>query len=114
MYGKYFKDTDFSLHYPDGSPVQDRVITLPILGYSFFKRFGYIYNPSYSSLWCDLEMYNVSKILGKYKYINSNIFKHNHMLWTKTPYDELMKRNESFYDSDKEIYFKRLANNFDL
>lgn len=112
---KYFPDMDGCLHYPDGSKVQERLITLPIMGVNFFNRFGYIYNPSYISLWVDMEMTEVAKKLGKYKYLqNSKIFKHAHPLWTKEPYDALMTRNESFYNSDKEIYLKRLANNFDL
>lgn len=112
---RYFPDYDGCLHYPDGSQVQARIITLPIMGINFFKRFGYIYHPEYTSLWADLEMTTVAQRLGKYKYLsNSNIFKHAHPLWIKEPYDALMKRNEGFYNSDKEIYFKRLAHNFDL
>jgi len=112
---RYFPKSDGCLHYPDGSQVQSRLITLPIMGIKFFKKFGYIYNPCYQSLWCDMEMTEVSKKMNKYKYLpDVNIFKHAHPLWTKEPYDDLMKRNESFYNSDKEIYLKRLANNFDL
>lgn len=112
---RYFPDYDGCLHYPDGSQVQARVITLPIIGIGFFKRFGYIYNPCYQSLWCDMEMTEIAKKIGKYKYMaNSHIFKHDHPLWKHEPYDALMTRNESFYNSDKEIYLKRLANNFDL
>ena len=112
---KYFPDNDGCLHYPDGSQVQSRLITLSIMGMKYFKRFGYIYNPCYQSLWCDMEFGEVAKMLGKYKFLpNSKIFKHAHPLWTKEPYDALMKRNESFYNSDKEVYLKRLVNKFDL
>ena len=62
-----------------------------------------------------MEMTEIAKKIGKYKYMaNSHIFKHDHPLWKHEPYDALMTRNESFYNSDKEIYLKRLANNFDL
>lgn len=112
---KYFPNMDGCLHYPDGSKVQERLITLSIMGINFFRRFGYIYNPEYTSLWCDMEFSEIAKKLGKYKYLpDSKIFRHAHPLWTKEPYDALMTRNESFYNSDKEIYLKRLANNFDL
>jgi hypothetical protein len=114
---KYFPDSDGVLHYPDGTPVQDKIITMSIMGYKYFKRFNYIYHPEYRSLWCDLEFTEVSKKLGKYKYLpNTHILKHNHSVWSggKEKYDALMTRNESFYHKDKEVYFKRLANNFDL
>lgn len=114
---KYYPDLDGVLHYPDSTPVQDKIITMSIMGYKYFKRFGYLYHPEYTSLWCDLEFTEVAKRLGKYKYLpNTHILKHNHSVWSggKEKYDALMTRNESFYHKDKEIYFKRLARNFDL
>ena len=112
---KYFPDFDGVLHYPDGSQVQDKIITLSILGINYFRRFNYLYHPEYTSLWCDLEFSEVAKRLNKYKYLpQSKIFKHEHPVWNKQPFDSLMTRNESYYNSDKEIYFKRLAKNFDL
>jgi hypothetical protein len=114
---KYFPDADGVLHYPDGTPVQDKIITMSIMGYKYFKRFNYLYHPEYTSLWCDLEFTEVAKRLGKYKYLpNTHILCHAHPVWQggKEKYDALMTRNESFYHKDKEVYFKRLANNFDL
>lgn len=114
---KYFHDMDGVLHYPDGSPVRDKIITMSIMGYKYFKRFNYLYHPAYTSLWCDMEFTEVAKRIGKYKYLpHTNIFIHQHPLWScgKEKYDALMTRNESFYNKDKEIYFQRLANNFDL
>lgn len=112
---KYFPNLDGVLHYPDSTPVQDRVITLTIMGINYFRRFNYLYHPAYISVWVDLEFTEVAKRLGKYKYLpHTKIFKHDHFLWKHEKYDALMTRNESFYTRDKEVYFKRLANNFDL
>lgn len=112
---KYFPDLDGCLHYPDQSPVQDKIITMIIMGVNYFRRFNYLYHPEYKSLWCDLEQTECAKKLGKYKYLpNAKIFFHDHPVWKREKYDALMTRNEGFYNSDKEIYFKRLAKNFDL
>lgn len=114
---RYFPDTDGVLHYPDGTPVRDKIITMSIMGYKYFKRFNYLYHPAYTSLWCDMEFTEVAKRLGKYKYMpHTTIFEHRHPIWSngKEKYDALMTKNESFYNKDKEIYFQRLANNFDL
>jgi hypothetical protein len=112
---KYFPDLDGVLHYNDGSPIKDRVITFSILGYKYFKRFNYLYCHEYTSVWCDVEFTEVAKKLGKYKYIKGgSFFNHAHPLWIKEKYDDLMIRNESYYNSDQKVYFKRLANNFDL
>lgn len=110
-----FADYDGVLHYPDGSQVQDRIITLSILGKKYFDRFGYLYNPEYTSLWCDYEFSKIAVILGKYKYFpNTKIFRHAHPLWEKQPYDELMTKNESYYHSDQKIFMERQERNFDL
>lgn len=112
---KYFPDLSGVLHYPDGSQVQDNIITLSILGINYFRRFNYLYNPEYVSLWADLEFTNIAKKLNKYKYLRgTKIFNHEHPVWKHEPYDPLMTRNEGFYGSDKAVYFKRLSNNFGL
>ena len=113
---KFFPDTDGALHYPCGTPVQNDIITLLIIGIAYFKRFNYLYHPEYTSLWCDYEQTVVAKKLGKYKnFPHTHIFTHLHPVWNKgEKYDNLMTRNESFYNSDKKIYFKRLEKNFDL
>lgn len=110
---KYFPDLSGCLHYPDDK-VGSRQITMPVLGVNYVKIFGWIYNPQFISVWCDNAMLHNAKYLAKYKYIPKHIFNHLHPLWTKEKYDELMKKNESYYAEDSQTYFKLLANNFDL
>lgn len=106
-------DFDLCLHYPDG--FQDRIITMSILGVDYFKRFGYIYHPSYISLWCDNEQTDVAKALNRYKYIDLNIFNHLHPANTiEAINDAQYQFTESFNDKDKLNYYERKKNNFDL
>jgi hypothetical protein len=112
---KYFPNLDGCLQYPDGvMQVGDRQITVPILGKELINRFGYIYHHSYTSVWCDNEMLATYKHIGKVKYINRIILKHFHPAWSLADWDDLYKKNESFYQQDSENYFKRLAINFGL
>jgi hypothetical protein len=108
----YHRNTDGVLWYNDGG--QDKINTLAILGYRYYKRFNYIYNPEYISLWCDNEFTDVSVILGKYYKTDQIIIEHAHPVYQKTNFDMLYARNESFFNSDKLIYEKRAKQNFNL
>ncbi len=89
-------------------------MTLPIIGREWYKRFGYLYNPVYKSLFCDNEMQDMSGMLDCYYYDDRVIVEHRHPLWVKEPYDDLMKHTESFYGRDGEVYKVRQSRNFNL
>jgi hypothetical protein len=107
-----FPDLDGVLWYNDGARVD--INTLSIMGKKYYDRFNYIYHPDYTSLWCDNEFTDVSKLLEKYYKSERVIIEHAHPVYQKTNYDELYVRNESFYHEDQKIYEKRKLNNFDL
>lgn len=111
---KYFPDTDGVLWHNDGFTGL-RLNTMCILGRKYYERFGYIYNPEYSSLWCDNEFMEVANKLNRQQYFDQCLFKHMH--FSNTPLvqsDQLMKKNESYYQTDKEVYTRRKAINFGL
>jgi hypothetical protein len=51
---------DVFLHLPDGY-ANERLCTLSIMGREYYKRFNYIYHPSYVSVYCDNEATEVAK-----------------------------------------------------
>lgn len=106
-----FPDFDGITWFNDG--VQgNRLNTLCILGYKYYNRFGYIYNPEYKSLWCDAEFTQVGNILGKQKYFDQVIIRHDHHSVTGTGNDELYNNNERYESADKTTYNQRQAKNF--
>lgn len=107
----HFSDFDGVLWFNDGVQ-QNRLNTLCILGRTYYNRFGYIYNPEYKSLWCDAEFTQVSNMLGKQKYFEQCIIKHEHHSLTGVGYDEIYDKNEKFERTDKNTFLKRQANNF--
>ena len=110
---KSYPDLDGSLWYPDG--YQNRLNTLCILGKKYFDRFGYIYHPSYKSLWCDNEFMKVAQILNRQMYIDQCIIKHEH--WAnngKFSKDALYLKNDSYSNIDRDNYYKREKINFGL
>lgn len=104
---------DDYVHFPDGH-VNERLSTYSIMGRDYFNRFGYIYHPDYKSVYADNEQNDVSKILGRYKYINENIVRHEHPIWGYGQPDELLKKTEDpvNYQIDCETYKRRQAFNF--
>lgn len=110
------EDLDLFLHFKD-SYAGDRVATMSIMGRTYFERFGYIYNPSYYSLWCDNEAGEVAKLLGKYKLCDEFIFDHwhysHHNPDKRIFKDALYKRNDT-YRQDERIFNERKKINFGL
>lgn len=104
---------DLCPHFNDGYK-GTTLCTLAIMGKTYYERFNYIYNPCYTSLFCDNESMEVAKKLNRYKYINKVLFKHEHYSNGRDKMDELMKHTESFYDSDNKIYNERKKVNFGL
>jgi len=73
----YFPQLNGALHYFDGYK-KESLITLSILGKSLYDHFGYIYHPDYKSLYCDDEFTRSVYNLGRVKYIDHVIIKHEH------------------------------------
>ena len=106
-----FPDGDGVLHYPDGFDHGD-ILSLPIMSKKYFDRFGYIYHPSYQSLFCDEEAIIVAKQLGKVFMSDKLLFKHMHPAWGAAANDQQYKHTESFHPIDKKVFQNRTARNF--
>jgi len=108
-----FPDTDGVLWFNDGYQ-GNKLNTLSILGKKYFERFGYIYYPEYKSVWCDNEFMSVANILGKQKYFDNIIIKHEHPDWGFGNRDQIHNINFKNESSDKLVFNKRKSTNFDL
>jgi hypothetical protein len=102
MIGLY-PDTDGVLWFNDGYQ-EDRLNTLCILGKKYYDRFGYIYHPSYKSVWCDNEFTDVANKLGRQTYFSDILIKHEHPYWTKEKPDSTFVENDKYNDTDKANY----------
>lgn len=109
----FFPDMDRVLWFNDGFQ-HSNLNTLAIIGKKYYDRFGYIYHPSYKSLYCDLEFTHVSKALDKVRYVNKCIIRHNQYSIIGEEPDELYVKNDSLQHEDLEMFNKRAKNNFDL
>lgn len=108
-----FDRKDLFVHFPDGH-VQEMLCTMSIMDRVHYDRFGYVYHPDYTSLWCDNEANEVAIRLKAYKYVPTQIFEHKHPAWTGERPDEQLVQTQRYYYADGRIYEQRKAKNFDL
>lgn len=107
---KYYPDTDGVLWFFDG--YRRDLNTLCILGKKYYDRFNYIYNPEYKSFWCDNEFMQVGNMLGKQKFIDVCVIKHDHPDINGQAYDETYIKNN--FSGDEIVFRNRLSKNFNL
>ena len=106
---EHYPDTDGVLWFYDGyRNKKDNLNTLVCMGRKYFNRFDFIYNPCYETFYCDNEFQAVATLLGKQKYFEQVIIKHEHGGVS----DETGKKNEFF--SDLPTFESRKKNNFNI
>lgn len=111
-----FEDSlDWLVHIPDND-AKNVLATMYIAGRDYYNRFGYIYHPSYKSLFCDNEAQEVAQKLGRYKYIDCpGLIFHANPAYGHQPKDEMfIKQQEIGWTVDQETYNQRKAKDFDL
>jgi len=105
----------------DGSPCmlwykdirQDRINLMPIMNRAAYDLFGYIYHPSYVSLWCDNEQTEVGQAMGILKQVDIELFRNESPDWGGTvKRDKLYQRNNLLFKIDQQNYMKRKAKGF--
>lgn len=101
-----YPDLDGVLWFNDGLK-GELLNTLSIMGVEYFKRFGYIYHPSYKSFYCDDEFTEVSKQLGKCSYFDDIIIEHVHHVKYEEVDDDLYILNRKYYPEDEKNYKHR-------
>jgi hypothetical protein len=98
------------LHFPDGN--RKDLITMTICDREFYDSKGYVYHPSYKSIYCDDEQTHVSKLIGAYRFIDLQIFEHRHANYGKAAFDETYKQNFINEKHDQLNFIKRQSNGF--
>lgn len=107
-------DLDGYLWFNDGW--QDRINTQEIIGRTYYERFKYVYHSSYKSFFCDNENTEVAGKLGKLKYFNYCLIRHEHPQWNPqiNLMDDLYKKNNVFWNYDKSNFMKRKIEGFPI
>lgn len=102
---------DFIVKTQDG--IQEWIITLPILDKKYYARFGYVYQPDFTHLWVDAELFCVGWMLDKI-IMSHLVFPHNHYSTGKTKKDLINIKNDKTWAQGEKLFYKRKKNNFGL
>jgi hypothetical protein len=113
--GVMSESLDCSLWFYDGW--QDRINTMEIVGYNYYKRFNYIYYPEYKSFYCDNETTEIAEKLNRSIKSNTCLFRHYHYGWNPNSHmkkDETYTKAEAYWNHDQELFKKRKLINYGL
>lgn len=86
--------------------------TLLIAGRKFIDVFGFIYDPIYHALFCDNQVEDSAKHLGKYHYTGYSIYQHFNPAYgyEKFEKDEMFESQQKIgWSRDMELYYKLQA-----
>lgn len=103
---------DFLLKVDHG--LKNSVVTMPVMDRAFYNRTGYIYYPEYKHLYCDTDLTERAKRLGRLIVRNDILFRHDHPELTGEPKDALYLRNDATYEQGKKLFHERQRINFGL
>lgn len=101
--------TDFVLKVYDG--IQDWIVTMPILDRVYYNRFGYVYYPEYSHMFCDTHLTHVADALGKLLFRNDILIPHEHYSVKRSERDDITKRADNTFNTGRSIYMRLLKQN---
>lgn len=101
---------DWILKTQDG--IQDWVITLPIMDWAYYNRFGYVYHPSYKHGWADTELTLVAELTNRI-IVTAVKFKHNHYSIGATK-DKIYERSDAWFEEGRNNFLQRGKDLFGL
>jgi hypothetical protein len=90
--------------------------TLSIMGRKMYDSIGYIYHPSYKSLFCDNEFTDLCKgsLASKCSYIETVLIRHEHFrAGFPEKNDALYQRNQRYWSADFKNYIARKTYEYD-
>lgn len=107
--GCFDASLDTFCHIPDFD--EKNIPTLYVAGRAFYDRMGYIYDPAYKSLFCDVELADIAKEIGKYRYFNiPGVFSHLLPAYGHLPADEMWNEQQRIgWTEDQKTYLERKA-----
>lgn len=108
-------DTNGILWFNDGYQANN-LNTLTIMGRKMYDSFGYLYHPSYKSLFCDTEFTDLCKgsLQDKCTYVPYTIIRHEHPGTGFVQHmDSLYQKNQKYWNEDMYTYITRKTYAYD-
>lgn len=114
-FAKYFPDHSGTVHFPEDHGLENTII-VSILGINLYRQLGYLYHPSYESVFSDNDFTEMLKKMSKYVFVNKRLFTHAHPIWLLSDWDSQYRHSErpEVYEKDRATFQKRKAENFGI
>lgn len=103
--------SDFCAKVDDG--LQPTLVTMPIMDRIYYERYGYVYHPGYSHMFCDQELTAVAIMTGKYLKLPLS-FPHLHYSAGKSEFDAVYAKNNATWAQGESLFNERLKTNFGI
>jgi glycosyltransferase involved in cell wall biosynthesis len=91
-----------------------RTMTLPIVDRAFHQRSGYLLFPGYVHLFCDNDLEEMARRLGKLIDAKHLVFPHRHYTVGAAPYDQTYHHAGSSWGRDELLFAQRRVRDFGL
>ncbi len=91
-----------------------RTMTLPIIDRAYYRRSGYLLFPGYAHMYCDNDLEEVSRRLGKLIDAKHLVFPHRHYIVGAAPYDPTYHHAGSSWGRDALLFHQRQVRDFGL
>lgn len=111
-----FPDTDGYLHFWEKDS-HTALNVMTIKGRKYYERFGFLYDPRFKSLWVDNLQMEIAKMLGKYRFVHFEIFRHFNPAYGYEGYEKddlFIEQQEIGYTVDQELFFQLKSKNFEI
>ena len=112
---KHFPDFSGTVHFPEKNAGR-RTVIVSMIGAALYKSLGYMYNEQYISVFADNDFTEMTRLMGKYAYIDTTLFMHCHPIFNLTNWDTQYRATEhaDVYKKDREVFNKRKEQNFGI
>lgn len=100
-------DGDCLLHFPDQNQGKN-CMTMSIMDKKYYERDNFIYDPRCESLWSDVIAQETGQMRGRYSFLNTIIFHHNHPSFYQCSMDKQYEKTESWEvrEHDYDVYLR--------
>lgn len=104
---RFVENPDSLVWYPDQK--QKAIVTLPLMDRAYYERDGFIYDPRFTSVFCDDLQTDMARARGRLVFVDAILAEHRHPAnITGMEKDDLYKKNETdaIWAKDQALYKK--------
>lgn len=88
------------------------VLTIPMMNRALYEKLGYFFHPDYKSMFCDEQLFWVTRRIGALKLAEHLKFPHEHVSIGKSQDDDTYRRSAANWEQGKATFARHKAAGF--